>query len=326
MPAATPPAATSATPCSPSCAGGRTSPCSKAASPSTCWWPGAASAACWSTTTNAAGWPCARPGSCSPPAASAPSTPTRPIRPKPRATGSPWPPAPVRSWPISSSCSSTRRPLPCPAPARSLPLLSEALRGAGALLVDRDGRRFVDELGPRDIVARAVFRERARARQPFLDMRPALAAQGRSAFPTAVAECERAGFDPAAAPVPILPAAHYYMGGVLTDAHGRTSIPGLWACRRGGRERRPRRQPPRQQQPARGLRHRRPGCRGRRHLRVTYLRCRTGPGGPRPARSLGPAAAARRTCRLPPAAGSASSATAPASKPPLPRPHRSSGR
>jgi L-aspartate oxidase len=120
--------------------------------------------------------------------------------------------------------------LAVPGTGRSLPLLSEALRGAGALLVDQDGRRFVDELGPRDVVARAVFRERARARQPFLDMRPALAAQGRSAFPAAVLECERAGFDPAAAPVPILPAAHYYMGGVLTDEHGRTSIPGLWAA------------------------------------------------------------------------------------------------
>lgn len=120
--------------------------------------------------------------------------------------------------------------LAAPGTGRALPLLSEALRGAGALLVDEHGRRFADELGPRDIVACAVFRERAQGRQPLLDLRPALLARGRDAFPTAVAACERAGFDPQAAPVPVLPAAHYYMGGVVADAAGRTSLPGLWAC------------------------------------------------------------------------------------------------
>ncbi|HEX8374220.1 MAG TPA: FAD-binding protein, partial [Geminicoccaceae bacterium] len=117
-----------------------------------------------------------------------------------------------------------------------LPLLSEALRGAGATLVDDRGERFLPaedpraELAPRDVVARAVFRRRAAGREVLLDLRPALRAHGADAFPAAVAACRRAGYEPEAAPVPVLPAAHYHMGGVLADALGRTSIPGLWAC------------------------------------------------------------------------------------------------
>jgi L-aspartate oxidase len=119
----------------------------------------------------------------------------------------------------------------------ALPLLSEALRGAGALLVDDRGSRFITaedprgELAPRDVVSRAVFRRRAAGHRVMLDLRPALLASGGAgAFPAAVAACRRAGHDPEAIPVPVLPAAHYHMGGVLADALGRTSIPGLWAC------------------------------------------------------------------------------------------------
>lgn len=117
-----------------------------------------------------------------------------------------------------------------------LPLLSEALRGAGALLVDDRGRRFMPdedpraELAPRDVVARAVFRQRAGGREVLLDLRPALAHGGTAAFPSALDACRRAGYRPEAAPVPVLPAAHYHMGGVLADLDGRTSLPGLWAC------------------------------------------------------------------------------------------------
>lgn len=117
-----------------------------------------------------------------------------------------------------------------------LPLLSEALRGAGALLVDNNGHRFMAdehplaELAPRDVVARAVWRRRQRGENIRLDLRPALAKRGPSGFPQAVAACRAAGFDPLAEAVPVTPALHYHMGGVLTDEHGRSSLPGLWAC------------------------------------------------------------------------------------------------
>jgi L-aspartate oxidase len=115
----------------------------------------------------------------------------------------------------------------------ALPLLTEALRGDGALLVDTAGRRFMAEehpdaeLAPRDVVARAVWR-RAAAGGAFLDLRPVAELERR--FPSAAAACRRAGLDPLAAPVPVTAAAHYHMGGIATDALGRTSLPGLWAC------------------------------------------------------------------------------------------------
>lgn len=116
-----------------------------------------------------------------------------------------------------------------------LPLLTEALRGAGAVLIDESGRRFMAdehadaELAPRDVVARAIWRRIVDGGRVYLDLRPALAAaSGR--FPQAVAACHRAGLDPKTEPVPVIPAAHYHMGGVATDRNGRTSIAGLWAC------------------------------------------------------------------------------------------------
>lgn len=113
------------------------------------------------------------------------------------------------------------------------PLLSEAIRGEGALLVDRNGERFMKaahpaaELAPRDIVARAAHREIAAGRGAFLDCR---SISLEAAFPTAYEVCQEVGIDPAKQPIPIAPAAHYHMGGVLTDARGRTSLTGLWAC------------------------------------------------------------------------------------------------
>jgi len=101
-------------------------------------------------------------------------------------------------------------------------LLSEALRGAGATLLDDGGERFVDELAPRDVVARAVA-ARAGAR---LDLRPI----ERDRYPTLMATLERAGYDPADEPVPVSPAAHYAIGGVVTDLDARTSVPGLYAA------------------------------------------------------------------------------------------------
>lgn len=104
---------------------------------------------------------------------------------------------------------------------RSL-LLSEALRGAGALLVDEHGQRFTDELAPRDVVARAVDARGV----AMLDLRPV----DRSRFPGLMSRLAEAGFRPADQPIPVAPAAHYTMGGVVTDLDGRTELPGLYAA------------------------------------------------------------------------------------------------
>jgi L-aspartate oxidase len=101
-------------------------------------------------------------------------------------------------------------------------LLSEALRGEGALLVDSGGRRFTEELAPRDVVARAIG---ARG-SALLDLRPV----DRARFPSLVGALEREGFDPAHDLIPVAPAAHYTMGGIATDLEGRTSVPGLYAA------------------------------------------------------------------------------------------------
>ena len=99
-------------------------------------------------------------------------------------------------------------------------------------MVDGTGRPLAAglDLAPRDIMARTVLERRRAGVAVGLDLRPALAARGEAGFPSAVAACRVAGFDPLVAPVPVVPAAHFHMGGVLTDAHGRTSIRGLRAC------------------------------------------------------------------------------------------------
>ena len=101
-------------------------------------------------------------------------------------------------------------------------LLSEALRGAGATLLDGEGERFVDELAPRDVVARAIA-ARSEAR---LDLR----AIERADYPSVMATLVSAGYDPADEPIPVSPAAHYAIGGIFTDLDGLTSVPGLYAA------------------------------------------------------------------------------------------------
>ncbi|WCM56279.1 L-aspartate oxidase [Microbacterium sp. EF45047] len=115
-------------------------------------------------------------------------------------------------------------------------LVSEAVRGAGATLVDEDGRRFLldehpdAELAPRDVVARAVARRAAAQGAPVrLDATGLGAAELARRFPTIDREIRSRGWDWSREPVPVTPAAHYLMGGVVTDVDGRTSLPGLWA-------------------------------------------------------------------------------------------------
>jgi L-aspartate oxidase len=101
-------------------------------------------------------------------------------------------------------------------------LLSEALRGDGALLLDAHGDRFVEELAPRDVVARAIDARGG----VVLDLRPV----DRSRFPALMERIAEAGFHPESEPVPVAPAAHYTMGGVVTDLDGSTDVPGLYAA------------------------------------------------------------------------------------------------
>jgi L-aspartate oxidase len=115
------------------------------------------------------------------------------------------------------------------------PLATEALRGEGARLVDDLGRPIMPrhhamgDLAPRDVVARAVATESAAGRRVFLDAREVVGDAFPEHFPAVFAACRAAGLDPRIEPVPISPAAHYHMGGVATDADGRTSLAGLFA-------------------------------------------------------------------------------------------------
>jgi L-aspartate oxidase len=116
---------------------------------------------------------------------------------------------------------------------RPLGLVSEAVRGEGAILVNERGDRFLAgepgaELAPRDIVARAIAGEIARGGRVFLDARRALGSGFASRFPTIAALCQEADIDPSCELIPVRPAAHYHMGGVATDKSGRSSVDGLW--------------------------------------------------------------------------------------------------
>ncbi|MBE9038734.1 L-aspartate oxidase [aff. Roholtiella sp. LEGE 12411] len=120
-------------------------------------------------------------------------------------------------------------------------LISEAVRGEGAHLVDNEGRRFAfdyhpaGELAPRDVVSRAIFSHLQRtALDPatahvWLDMRPIPADKIRHRFPNIIKVCQHWGVDVFNEPIPVAPAAHYWMGGIVTDLMNRTNIPGLYA-------------------------------------------------------------------------------------------------
>ncbi|WP_441245460.1 L-aspartate oxidase [Kitasatospora sp. McL0602] len=118
------------------------------------------------------------------------------------------------------------------------PLVSEAVRGEGAYLVDADGVRFMvgqhelNELAPRDIVAKAITRRMQEhgTEHMYLDGRHFGAEMWAERFPTILASCRSHGIDPVTEPIPVAPAAHYASGGIRTDLLGRTTVPGLYAC------------------------------------------------------------------------------------------------
>jgi L-aspartate oxidase len=116
------------------------------------------------------------------------------------------------------------------------PLATEALRGEGAILLNRAGKRFMldihpdAELAPRDVVARGIFAEVKSGRGAFLDCTKAVGDKFEEHFPTVWGYCREAGIDPSRQPIPVVPAVHYHMGGILTDARGRSTLDGLWAA------------------------------------------------------------------------------------------------
>jgi L-aspartate oxidase len=116
---------------------------------------------------------------------------------------------------------------------RPLGLISEAVRGEGAILVNEKRERFLAdqpgaELAPRDIVARAISAEIQKGGRVFLDAREALGQRFPERFPGITRLCLQAGLDPAREPIPVRPAVHYHMGGVATDLRGRSTVEGLW--------------------------------------------------------------------------------------------------
>ncbi len=117
-----------------------------------------------------------------------------------------------------------------------MPLVTEAVRGEGATLVNDLGERFMlalhpdAELAPRDVVARAIFEQLQRGRTVGLDARSTIGAKFPTAFPTVFGFCMAAGIDPRVQNIPVAPAAHYLMGGIAVNEWGRTTLEGLWAC------------------------------------------------------------------------------------------------
>ncbi|MCK5296925.1 MAG: FAD-binding protein, partial [Alphaproteobacteria bacterium] len=116
-----------------------------------------------------------------------------------------------------------------------LPLATEALRGEGSVVIDESGKRFLSslpnaELSARDIVARGISKQILKGEKVFLDCRKAVGKHFPTRFPTVYGYCKDAGINPIKELIPVIPVAHYHMGGVAVNIHGKTSLENLWAC------------------------------------------------------------------------------------------------
>lgn len=111
-------------------------------------------------------------------------------------------------------------------------LISESVRGEGALLYDKNGQRFTNELQPRDLLSQAIFGQMEKDGTDFVweDMRPLGEKTIMQHFPNIYQHCIEEGFDPRKEPIPVVPAQHYFMGGIQADLSSRTSMRGLYAC------------------------------------------------------------------------------------------------
>ncbi|MDD2876348.1 MAG: L-aspartate oxidase [Acidiphilium sp.] len=109
-----------------------------------------------------------------------------------------------------------------------MPLISEAVRGEGAMLIDETNTRFTPELAPRDAVSRAVFHHLTEGHRVYLDATKIPNFDTR--FPTINTACQASGIDPATKPIPIRPVAHYHMGGIAVNERGETTITNLFAA------------------------------------------------------------------------------------------------
>ena len=111
-------------------------------------------------------------------------------------------------------------------------LISESVRGEGALLYDKNGQRFTNELQPRDLLSQAIFEQMEKDGTDFVweDMRPLGEKTIMQHFPNIYQHCIEEGFDPRKEPIPVVPAQHYFMGGIQSDLSSRTSMRGLYAC------------------------------------------------------------------------------------------------
>lgn len=120
-------------------------------------------------------------------------------------------------------------------PSRPMHLISEAVRGEGAVLIDEGGERFLldipgRELAPRDVVSRAVAQRLAEGHRVFLNARDSTGHNFPKRFLAIDKFCKAVGFDPAREPTPVRPTVHYHMGGIAVNCSGCSSLEGLWAC------------------------------------------------------------------------------------------------
>lgn len=111
-----------------------------------------------------------------------------------------------------------------------MPLVSEAVRGAGAILMTQKGERFVNELSPRDVVGRAISAQMKQGNEVFLQATSLPKGRFSTLFPGITQSCHAIGIDPDTQPIPVQPAMHYHMGGLEVNLQGQTSVKGLWAC------------------------------------------------------------------------------------------------